>query len=243
MAIADAADLIRSGRCDVVYAGATQAMVTEAIEASYRNLRVLSPSGHTRPFDRRRDGFAFSEGAAVLVLEARDHALARGASIHAELAGSANTNDAHHMIAPSGVGAVACMTMAIADAGLEPTDIRHVNAHGTATGVNDVAEAEAIEQVLGACPPGPIDTASYSVTSIKGVTGHTAAASGAFEAIAVCLSFEHRALPPAGLRLEPDPAIGLPLVRELLPWSPGPTLSNSFGLGGHNCCLVLRPPT
>ncbi len=243
MAIADGADLIRSGRCDTVYAGATQSMVTPAIEAGYRNLRVLSPSGIMRPFDTRRDGFAFAEGAAVLVLERLDRAQARGARVYAELAGSANTNDAHHMIAPSGDGAILCMRLALADAGLDASAVRHVNAHGTATAVNDKAEARAIREVLGEVP---VDVAAadapYSVTSIKGVTGHTASASGAFEAAAVCLSFVHGSLPPTGIDLQLDPAARLPIVAdEPLPWTPGPTLSNSFGLGGHNCCLVLRP--
>lgn len=234
MAIADGADLIRFGRADRVFAGASQAMVTPSIEAAYQNLRVLSPTARLRPFHRMRDGFVFSEGAAVLVLETLARAVDRGARIYGLVAGSANTNDAANMISPSGDGAVWCMRLALADAGLDPADVVHVNAHGTGTEVNDLVEADAIAEVFGAD--------GCTVTSIKAVTGHTASASGAFEAAAVLLSFHHGRLPPATLDTNVDQRIDVPVITGTAAhWIPGPTISNSFGLGGHNCSLVFTP--
>ncbi len=236
MAIADGADLIQLGRADLVIAGASQAMVTPTIEAAYQNLRVLSPTARLRPFHGARDGFVFSEGAAVLVLERLSHAVERGANIYGLLAGSANTNDAANMISPSGDGAVRCMRLALADAELDPKEIVHVNAHGTGTEVNDLVEAHAIADVFG--------TDNCSVTSIKAVTGHTASASGAFEAAAVLLSFRHRRLPPAILDSDVDHRINVEVITGSGPrWNPGPTISNSFGLGGHNTSLLFTPHT
>lgn len=233
-AIGDGADLIAAGRCDVVLAGATQGPMTPSIVASYDNLHVLARDGWSRPFDRRRSGFVFAEGAAVLVLESAEHARQRGARPLAELVGWANTNDAEDMFKPSGTGAVECMRAALASAGLEANDIVHVNAHGTGTPVNDRLEAEAIGVVFGR--PGP------SVTSIKRVTGHMAGASGAFEAVSVVLAMQEGVLPPCGIDVEPDPEITCDLVTGgPRPWEPGPTLSNSFGLGGHNGSLVFVP--
>ncbi len=232
-AVSEAADLIRSGRCDLVVAGGAQGRITPVLMAAYRNLRVLSPTGWVRPFDRRRDGFAFAEGAAALVLEPLDAARARGARVYAEVLGSGHTNDADSLVSPSGSGAVECIEDALADAGLHPADIVHVNAHGTGTTVNDIQEAEALHQVFGAPPP---------VTSIKRVLGHAAGASGAFEAVASALTVHHGVLPSLGTDVEPDPALELDLVvgppRAI---ESGPVLSNSFGLGGHNGCLVVGP--
>ncbi|MEZ5142164.1 MAG: hypothetical protein R2726_06535 [Acidimicrobiales bacterium] len=138
------------------------------------------------------------------------------------------------MVKPSGEGAVECMRGALSSAGLEPGDVVHVNAHGTGTPVNDRVEADAVVEVFGR--PGP------SVTSIKRVTGHTAGASGAFEAASVVLSMQRGVLPPTGIDFEPDPTIDLDLViGGARPWTPGPTVSNSFGLGGHNGSLVFVP--
>ena len=175
-AAAEAAELVASGRVDVAVAGGTQGRVSPVLMASYRNLRVLSPSGWVRPFDRRRDGFVFAEGAAMLLLEPLAAAQARGARAYAEVLGSGHTNDAASMVSPSGAGAVACIAEAIADAGIDPDDLVHVNAHGTGTLLNDRVEAEALHQVLGRRPP--------AVTSIKRLLGHAAGASGAFEALA-----------------------------------------------------------
>ena len=234
-AVADGADLIRAGRCDVVLAGGTQGAITPLLLSSYRNLRVLSGSGWERPFDRRRDGFVFAEGGMVLVLEGEDHARARGATVYGELLGSAATSDADSMVSPSGRGAEECMRLALADAGLEPGDVAAVNAHGTGTLLNDKVEAEALHAVFGAAVP--------PVSAIKRITGHSAGASGAYEAAACALAIHHRALPQSGTAIDVDDGIDLDLVvgPEPRPWEPGPTISNSFGLGGHNGCLVIAP--
>ncbi|MEZ5142108.1 MAG: beta-ketoacyl-ACP synthase II [Acidimicrobiales bacterium] len=236
-AIANAARLITSGRCDAVVAGSTEAAMTETGVAGFRNMTALSSSGRSRPFDARRDGFVMSEGAGVVVLEEWSVAETRGAAILAEVLGGASSADAHHITAPApgGAGAIACMELALAEAGLTPADVAAINAHGTSTPLNDAAEAEAIAKLFGA--PGP------PVTSIKGVTGHALGAAGSIEAVSVVLSFRERLLPPTMGHAEPDPEVA-PIdlvVGEARPWEPGPTMSNSFGFGGHNGCLVLAP--
>ncbi|MGH9074241.1 MAG: beta-ketoacyl-[acyl-carrier-protein] synthase family protein [Acidimicrobiales bacterium] len=236
-AIANAARLVSSGRCQVVVGGGAEAAITAIGLAGFTNMTALSPTGISRPFDRDRDGFVLGEGAGALVLEDWDRAEARGARIYAEVAGAASTADAHDIVAPSpgGAGAAACMELALADAGLTPSDVAHINAHGTSTPLNDAAEAEAITKVFGA--PGP------PVTSIKGVTGHSLGAAGAVEAVAAVLSIVRRQIPPTAGLFDLDPDIHLDVVagapRE---WTPGPVLSNSFGFGGHNGTLVITPP-
>lgn len=228
--------LIASGRCDAVLAGGSEAAMTPVAIAAFANMTALSTTGVSRPFDRRRDGFVMAEGAAVLLLEELEGAQARGAKIYAELLGGASSADAHHITAPApgGAGAVGCMELAIEDAGLVPADIAHVNAHGTSTPLNDLAEAEAITKVLGR--PGP------PVTSIKGVTGHSLGAAGAIEAVAVALSIDRAIIPPTIGCEQLDPEIALDVVvGGPRPWTPGPVLSNSFGFGGHNGCIVLAP--
>ena len=236
-AIGNAARLVASGRCDAVLTGGSEAAMTVTGMAGFGNMTALSNSGVSRPFDAERDGFVMSEGAAVLVLEDWAAAEARGATILAEVLGAASNADAHHITAPSpgGSGAVACMEQAIADAGLTPSDIAHVNAHGTSTPLNDAAEAEAIAKLFGA--PGPI------VTSTKGVTGHALGAAGALEAAAVVLSITNGVIPPTDGTKAVDPALPpIDLVlHEPREWTPGPSLSNSFGFGGHNGCLVIGP--
>jgi 3-oxoacyl-[acyl-carrier-protein] synthase II len=236
-AIADAARWVASGTCDAVVAGGSEAPLTPVSIAGFTNMTALSSRGVSAPFSADRDGFVMAEGAAVLVLEAWDHALARGATILAEVLGSASTADAHHITAPrpGGAGAVACMELALDDAGVAPDRIRQVNAHGTSTPLNDAAEAEALMAVFG--DPGPV------VTSTKGVTGHALGAAGALEAAAVVLSMQHRQIPPTGGTTELDPE--LPKIDLVLgeprPWDPAPALSNSFGFGGHNGTVVLGP--
>lgn len=234
--VANGARLVSTGRCDVVLAGSAEAPLSEVGIAGFSNMTALSPSGVSRPFDARRDGFVMSEGGAVLVLEDWQRALARGAHVYAEVAGAASTADAHHITAPcpDGAGAIASMELAIADAGLSPGDISHVNAHGTSTPLNDAAEAEALAKVFGA--PGP------AVTSIKGVTGHSLGAAGSMEAVSLVLSIAEHLIPPtAGLEVL-DPAMHIDVVSAAArPWEPGPCMSNSFGFGGHNASLVLLP--
>lgn len=235
-AIGAAYRLVASGRCDVVMTGGAEAAMTPVGIAAFANMTALSSSGVSRPFDRRRDGFVIGEGGAALVLEELDHALERGARPLAEVLGAASTADAYHITAPApgGTGAIACMELALEDAGIAPADVVHVNAHGTSTPLNDLAEAEAIEKVFGR--PGP------PVTSVKGVTGHSLGAAGALEAAAVVASLERRLIPPTAGLEELDPEIHLDVVRGApRPFEPGPVLSNSFGFGGHNGCVVIAP--
>ncbi len=229
--------LIQWGRCDAMLAGSSEAAMTPVGTQGFINMTALSSDGRSRPFDVDRDGFVMSEGAGVLVLEEWEHASSRGSTILGEVLGSASSADAHHITAPSpgGSGALACMQQALDDAGLDPRDIRHINAHGTGTPLNDEAEAEAIAKLFGS--PGPI------VTSTKGVTGHALGAAGALEAAAVLLSMERGSVPPTDGLTNRDPA--LPEIDVVTggprSWEPGPSLSNSFGFGGHNGTLVIGP--
>lgn len=233
-AISDGVDLIRAGRCDVVLAGGAQGPYLRILPAAFKNLRLISPSGWVRPFDRRRDGFQQTAGSAVLVLERLEDAQARGARIYAEVLGSGHTNDAQSLISPSGSGAAECIADALADAGIAPDEVAHVNAHGTGTGLNDEKEAEALHQIFGPTPP--------PVTSVKRILGHATGAAGALEAAAAVLTLHHGELPSLGTDVEPDEALELDLVvGPPRPFEPGPILSNSFGIGGHNGCLVVAP--
>jgi 3-oxoacyl-[acyl-carrier-protein] synthase II len=236
-AVGNAARLIASGRCDAVITGGTEAAMTPVGVQGFTNMTALSSSGVSRPFDARRDGFVMAEGAGVLVLEEWDAAEARGATILAELVGAGSNADAHHITAPApgGAGAAGCIELALADAGLAAGDVTYVNAHGTSTPLNDAAEAEAIVKVFGS--PGP------AVTSTKGVTGHALGAAGALEAAAIVLSIEHGLIPPTDGTEARDPELApIDLVLGApRPWTPGPALSNSFGFGGHNGCLVIGP--
>ena len=240
--IGNAYRLIAYGRCDAAITGGAEAAMEPvgdrpAIGAvAFGNMTALSSSGMSRPFDVRRDGFVLAEGGAALVLEELEHARARGAHIYAELLGAASTADAYHITAPApeGAGARSCMELALDDAGLTPGDVAHINAHGTSTPAGDLAEAHAIEKVFG--PAGP------PVTSIKGVTGHALAGAGAIEAVAVALTIERGAIPPTAGLEQLDPDVRLDVVTGgPRSFSPGPVLSNSFGFGGHNGCLVMSP--
>jgi 3-oxoacyl-[acyl-carrier-protein] synthase II len=236
-AIANAARTIAWGRCDAMLAGGAECTLTPTALAGFTNMTAISSSGVSMPFDARRDGFVMAEAAAVLLLEEMEMAQARGARILGEILGGASTADAHHITAPApgGSGAVACMELCMADARLRAEDIVHINAHGTSTPLNDAAEADAITKVFGV--PGPV------VTSTKGVTGHALGAAGALEAAAVLLAIEHRLIPPTMGTEAVDPELSIDLVvGEPRPWEPGPSLSNSFGFGGHNGCIAIGPP-
>jgi 3-oxoacyl-[acyl-carrier-protein] synthase II len=235
-AIGNAARLIAWDRCDAVVTGGSEAAATPTAIAGFSNMTALSTSGVSRPFDVARDGFVMGEGAAVLVLEEWETAVRRGATILGEVVGAGSNADAHHITAPSpgGTGAIACMHLALDDAGLSPGDIRQVNAHGTSTPLNDAAEAEAIAKVFG--------DRAVPVTSIKGVTGHALGAAGALEAAAVLLSFRHRLIPPTANTAELPDEFDIDVVMgEARPWEPGATISNNFGFGGHNGSLILTP--
>jgi 3-oxoacyl-[acyl-carrier-protein] synthase II len=235
-AIGYAARQIAWDRCDVVITGGAEAADTVTALAGFANMTALSTSGVSKPFDTTRDGFVLGEGAGILVLELWDRAVERGATILGEVLGAGSTADAYHITAPSpgGSGAVACIELALADAGLSAAEIRQINAHGTSTPLNDAAEAEAVAKVFGT--PGP------PMTSIKGVTGHALGGAGALEGVSVLLSFEKHLIPPTAGTTEVDPAITADIVLgEARPWEPGPTISNSFGFGGHNGTVIIAP--
>ena len=235
-AIGYAARLIAWGRCEAVVTGGAESAATITAVAGFANMTALSTTGCSKPFDASRDGFVFGEGAAVFILERWDSAVARGASIVGEILGAASNADAHHITAPSpgGVGAIACMQQALDDANLRPRDIKQINAHGTSTPLNDQAESEAVAKLFGVPTP--------PVTSIKGVTGHPLGAAGALEAAAVLLSFEHSLIPPTANTTTLGADIACDVVMgEPRPWSPGPTISNNFGFGGHNGSVILAP--
>jgi 3-oxoacyl-[acyl-carrier-protein] synthase II len=234
-AIGNAARLVASGRCDVAVAGGAEAVIVEIAIAGFANMTALSTKEFSQPFDVKRDGFVLGEGSGILILEEWDHALTRGATIYAEVLGAASTADAHHITAPdpSGSGAIRCMELALADAGVTPAEVSHINAHGTSTELNDLAEAVAVRHVFGDDAP--------PVTSIKGHLGHSLAAAGALEGVASVLTLLHQAIPPTAGTTEIDPLIGLDVVLG------GPReadvdviLSNSFGFGGHNGSVVFR---
>jgi 3-oxoacyl-[acyl-carrier-protein] synthase II len=237
-ALGYAARLIEWGIVDAVATGGSESAATVTALAGFGNMTALSSSGVSRPFDAERDGFVMGEGAAVMILEEWSHAEARGATILGEIVGMASNADAHHITAPSpgGVGAIACMRSALEHAGLEPSDIKQVNAHGTSTPLNDAAEAAAITEVFG--------PHAVPVVSTKGVTGHALGAAGALEAAASLLSIRHELIPPTANTTAADPEMTIDLVVETArEWTPGPVISNNFGFGGHNGSVVIAPPS
>jgi 3-oxoacyl-[acyl-carrier-protein] synthase II len=235
-AIGYAARLIAWGLCDAVATGGAESAATATSLAGFGNMTALSSSGSSMPFDAARDGFVMGEGSAVFILERYDLAVARGAHILGEILGAGSNADAHHITAPSpgGTGAIACMKLALSDAGLAPSDIALVNAHGTSTPLNDAAEAQAVTEVFGA--------RAVPITSGKGVTGHALGAAGALEAAQVLLSMEHKLIPPTAGTQTLDPALEIDLVMgQPRPWTPGPAISNNFGFGGHNGSVIIAP--
>lgn len=236
-AITNAARLIATGRCDLMVAGGSEAAFTEIAVSGFTNMTAFSSSGISRPFDAERDGFVMGEGAGVMILEDFETAVNRGAVIYAEVLGGASTADAHHITAPSpgGSGAINCMRLALEDAELTPDQIGHINAHGTSTPLNDMAEAQAMAEVFDA--PGPL------VTSTKGITGHALGAAGALEAVAVVLAIQKGLIPPTAGFSSPDPEMpSINLVTgEPREWTASPAMSNSFGFGGHNGSVIIGP--
>ncbi|HUX03324.1 MAG TPA: beta-ketoacyl-ACP synthase II [Acidimicrobiales bacterium] len=234
-AIGNAARLVATGRSSVAVAGGAEAVMVEIAEAGFRNMTALSNEDFSRPFDVGRDGFVMGEGAGILILEEWEHALARGATIFAEIIGAASTADAHHITAPdpSGAGAIRCMELALADADISAEQVSHINAHGTSTPLNDLAESIAVRHVFGEHVP--------PVTSIKGHLGHSLAAAGALEGVASVLTLLHQCIPPTAGTTVVDPEVGLDVVIGA-PRSADVevVLSNSFGFGGHNGSVVLR---
>lgn len=246
-AIGEAFKTIQRDDADVVIAGATEASILPVIYAGFINMRALSarndePKRASRPFDAERNGFVISEGAAVLVLEEAAHAERRGARILCEVVGYGSGNDAWHMVQPrdQGAGAAKVMRTALRDAmrtgGVHPTDVGYINAHGTSTPYNDRFETAAIKEVFG-------DHArQLAVSSTKSMTGHMFGAAGALEVLVCAKTIETGWLPPTINYETPDPECDLDYVpNKARPWTPSATMSNSFGLGGHNSSVVLRP--
>jgi len=241
-AIGDALNIIRRGDADVMIAGGAESGIGEIPVAAFAAMRALStrndaPQKASRPFDADRDGFVMADGAGVLLLEALEHALARGARIHGELAGYAATDDASHITlpAPGGRGAVASMSLALADAGLASGEIGYINAHGTSTVPNDRAETAAIKTVFGE------GAYAVPVSSTKSMTGHLLGAGGGIEAIASILAIENGILPPTINYETPDPDCDLDYVPNVAREAVVETaMSNSFGFGGHNATLIFK---
>jgi 3-oxoacyl-[acyl-carrier-protein] synthase II len=243
MALGDAADTIRLGRADVMLAGGTEAGVTPVGIAGFAAMRAISrrnddPKRASRPFDRDRDGFVMGEGAAVLVLEELEHARARGARIYAELAGYGLSSDALHITEPDpeGVNPARAMRMAFADAGIDPSEIDYINAHGTSTPLGDTSETKVIKLALG-------EEKAYEtpVSSTKGATGHCLGGAGAVEATFSILAIRDGMIPPTINQENPDPECDLDYVpNEARAHDVRVSVSNSFGFGGHNASVVLR---
>ena len=240
--IADALMLMQRGMADVMLAGGSEAVVCPMGIGGFNAMKALStrnddPSTASRPFDKDRDGFVMGEGGGILVLETLEHALSRGANILAELAGIGLTDDAYHITQPAagGEGAVRSMKLAIQDAGLEPTDIDYINAHGTSTPFNDKSESAAIMSVFGEHAP------NLLVSSTKSMTGHLLGAAGAVEAIATTMAIVRGIAPPTINQFTPDPECTLnyvanaPQARTIRA-----ALSNTFGFGGHNATLCFK---
>lgn len=241
-AIGEATEIIRSDQADVMLAGGTHSMIHPFGITGFNLLTALStnnsePTKASRPFDRLRDGFVIGEGSGMVVLEELEHALARGAKIYGEIAGYGSTADAYRItdIHPEGRGAIACMNMAIADAGLQPGDIDYVNAHGTSTTVNDKVESRACKEVFGA------RAAQTPVSSTKSMMGHLIAAAGVTETIVCLLAIRDQILPPTINYENPDPLCDLDYVPNVARSAKcDVALSNSFGFGGQNISLVVK---
>jgi 3-oxoacyl-[acyl-carrier-protein] synthase II len=243
MALGDGLDAIRLGRADVMFCGGTEAPITPVGLAGFGAMRALSvrngdPEAASRPFDAGRDGFVIAEGAAVLVLEELSHAQARGATIHAEVAGYGISSDANHVSDPdpSGENPARALRMAFADAGITAEDVGYVNAHGTSTPAGDAGESRVLKLALG-------EEKAYRtpVSSTKGATGHTLGAAGAVEAVFTILALRHGILPPTLNQTDPDPDCDLDYVANTArPQQVEVALSNSFGFGGHNTAVVFR---
>jgi 3-oxoacyl-[acyl-carrier-protein] synthase II len=236
-AIGTARDLLTLDRCDVVLTGGSESILTPLIMAGFARMGALSrrqdaPHAASRPFDADRDGFVGGEGAGVLVLERLADARARGATVRGRVVGYGASADAHHVTAPhpDGRGFEAAVRAALADAGADPDAVDHVNAHGTATPLNDQVEGDMLRRVLPAGPP---------VTSTKGVTGHLFGAAGAVEAIYSLLAIEHGLVPPTANLERLDPAIDVNVAATPTPHRIELALSNSFGFGGQNAVLAL----
>jgi 3-oxoacyl-[acyl-carrier-protein] synthase II len=243
-AIANALDLIRYKRANIIIAGGSEATITQAAIGGFNSMKALStlndsPETASRPFDKTRDGFVAGEGSGVLMIEELEHALKRGAKIYCELSGYGAASDAYHVAAthPEGLGAILAMEGALEDAGLTTNDVTYINAHATSTPVGDISECKAIEKVFGQ------SLNKIQISATKSMTGHLLGAAGAIESIACIKSIEHNIIPPTINLNEIDPAINsqfdftphIAREKEVLV-----ALNNTFGFGGHTSTTVFR---
>ncbi|MBE9067462.1 beta-ketoacyl-ACP synthase II [Leptolyngbya cf. ectocarpi LEGE 11479] len=241
-AIGDAFRIVQNGYAQAMICGGTEAAITPLSLAGFASARALStrnddPDHASRPFDKERDGFVMGEGAGVLILEELDHALSRGARIYAEMVGYGMTCDAYHMTAPvpGGAGAARSMELALKDAGVSPSEVSYVNAHGTSTPANDPTETAAIKTALGDCAK------QIPVSSTKSMTGHLLGGSGGIEGVAACMAVANDRVPPTINLQEPDAECDLDYVpNQSRTHTVDVAMSNSFGFGGHNVTLVFR---
>lgn len=241
-AIGEAFRIIQRGDADIMLAGASEACITPLAYGGFCATRSMSRRNDSmekasRPFDKNRDGFVMGEGCGIVVLENLDHALKRGASIYAEIAGYGNTSDAYHITAPNpqGDGMIRVMKAALQDAGIPPDEVDSINAHGTSTVLNDKTEAAAIAGVFGS------HAGSVKVSSNKSMIGHLMSAAGAVEFVSSALCVHNQIIPPTINYEEPDPLCSLNLVTpKAVPAEVNTLISNSFGFGGGNACLVLK---
>ncbi len=243
-AIGDAGEIIKRGAADIMLAGGADASITRFAMAGFAQARALStnnddPEGASRPFDLDRDGFVMGEGGAALILEEREHALARGATVYAELIGYGMSADAYHVTLPrpGGDGAARAMQAALDHAGLDPSGISVINAHGTSTQANDATETAAIKTVFGE------HAYAIQASSTKSMTGHLLGGAGAIEAVASILTLREGIIPPTINYTTPDPECDLDYVpNEARETTAQTVMSNSFGFGGHNVALIFRAP-
>lgn len=243
-AIVSALDTIRLGRADVILCGGAEAVICEAGVGGFNAMKAMSerndnPITASRPYDKDRDGFVMGEAAGVLVLEDYDHATKRGATIYCEIAGGGATADAHHLTAPhpDGLGAKNVMIAALKDAGMVPEDIDYINTHGTSTPLGDVAEVKAIIDVFGE------HAYKLNISSTKSMTGHTLGAAGVIEAIACIKSMIHGIVPPTINHFTDDPHLDNKLnftFNIAQKRTVNAALSNTFGFGGHNACVIVK---
>ena len=243
-AMMEAYNLIRLGKADIILAGGTESVISEAGVGGFNEMKALSerndePKTASRPYDKDRDGFVMGEAAGVLVLEDLDHAIKRGAKIYCEIAGAGATADAHHITAPhpEGLGAKNVMFAALEDAGMKPEDIDYINTHGTSTPLGDIAEVKAIVDVFGG------HAYNLNISSTKSMTGHCLGAAGVIEAMACVMSVQHNCVPPTINHFTDDPELDSRLnftFNKSQSRTIRAALSNTFGFGGHNACVIVK---
>ncbi len=243
-AMIDAVNLIRLGKADIIVTGGSEAVISEAGVGGFNAMKAMSernddPATASRPYDKDRDGFVMGEAAGILIFEDLEHAIARGAKIYCEVAGGGATADAHHITAPhpEGLGAKNVMLAALNDAGLQPADVDYINTHGTATPLGDIAEIKAIQDVFGD------HSYKLNISSTKSMTGHCLGAAGVIEAIACIKSVIHDIVPPTINHFTDDPGLDPKLnftFNKAQQRSVNVALSNTFGFGGHNACIIVK---